>query len=139
MGKDKTKPTTFNRFSTAFITFICVSFAWIFFRANNLKDAHYIITHLTSGWGATASATHLKLLITDLGKGSLVQGFANIVIGLLMIIFLEVIQWQTRGRRAIDWANEKPKALRWGFYYFLVLSILLLGVFDNKEFIYFQF
>jgi D-alanyl-lipoteichoic acid acyltransferase DltB (MBOAT superfamily) len=135
----KARSTRFSRLSSVFVTFICVSFAWIFFRANTLKDASYVICHLASGWKETASIPHIKLLITDLGKGSLIQGLSNVIIGFIMILFLEFVQWRTRGERAIDWANKKPRSVRWGFYYFLVLSILLLGVFDNKEFIYFQF
>ena len=36
-----------------FFTFNLVAFAWIFFRADNLSDAMYVVTHLTNGIGDT--------------------------------------------------------------------------------------
>jgi alginate O-acetyltransferase complex protein AlgI len=34
---------------------------------------------------------------------------------------------------------RKPFLLRWGLYYAMIFNILLLGVFEQSAFIYFQF
>jgi hypothetical protein len=43
--------------------------------------------------------------------------------------------------RAPVWQNlqRQPVAIQWSLYYLLILSILLLGIYDNNAFIYFQF
>jgi hypothetical protein len=38
-----------------------------------------------------------------------------------------------------DWIRMKPAYLRWGIYYATILAILVLGVYEKREFIYFQF
>ena len=128
-----------SKHAAAVATFVCVAFAWIFFRANNVADAFYILRHLGSGWSAVWKPVQIKGMVTQLGGGDTIAGLTNIVLGALSILFLEFVQLKTRGRRAIDWLFDKPRVLRWGFYYSLILLILIFGVFDNSEFIYFQF
>ena len=49
------------KIAQVFITFNLVSFSWIFFRAKNLADASYIVTHLLRGIGSS-----LRLLLRSL-------------------------------------------------------------------------
>lgn len=51
------------------ITFILIGFSWILFRANDLRDAGRMFTHLFTGWGSvsiSASLTALGLPIVTL-------------------------------------------------------------------------
>ncbi|MGZ5619387.1 MAG: MBOAT family O-acyltransferase [Methylobacter sp.] len=111
------------RVATTF-TLICV--AWVFFRSNSLSDAWYIVTHFASGWN---------------GDWQSVQTFSDFDVALAIggIAVLESVQWlqetASRGRRAM----LLPVYFRWPVYYCLLASILVFGVFDSTQFIYFQF
>ena len=50
-----------------------------------------------------------------------------------------VVDLMQKGGRVDAMLREKPIWLRWGFYYFLLLSILLLGNLQAQQFIYSQF
>jgi len=119
--------------------FNLVSFGWIFFRANNLTDAIFIVTHLFTGIGDVLSR------IINIGQG---HGVLNFVLALpkleILIAFIAILvlgihhQIQRKGSARI-WMQSKPIWLRWAVYYGLVLSILIFGYLEPSEFIYFQF
>ncbi|MBD3386585.1 MBOAT family protein [candidate division KSB1 bacterium] len=106
-------------------TFHLVLFGWIFFRANNLFDALYII----------------KNIFADLSWHQYTVGLnqTEFVIAVLSILFMECIHMMQRHRRMRQFLNNKPKTLRWSVYLILLLSIIMFGVFTKQEFIYFQF
>jgi len=103
------------------ITFFLSTFAWIFFRAESMTQAWEII---------------LKIFSTS--SFALPTQRPTIMLGAMLLFFM--VEWM--GRReafAIQkWTTSWPRVLRWGFYYLLVICILL---FAGKEqtFIYFQF
>jgi D-alanyl-lipoteichoic acid acyltransferase DltB (MBOAT superfamily) len=115
------------------VTFFLVSFAWIFFRANTISDAIYIISNLFSGWGRglTFEAFEKMPFVGPLKFELVVSLFA---IGILLVVHLI-----EKRENIIDWFSEKPIWLRWSVYYSIILSILLFGNFGSKQFIYFQF
>jgi alginate O-acetyltransferase complex protein AlgI len=103
------------------ITFALTVFAWIFFRAENLSHA--------MGYIAGIFSTSLI---------SPPEMFPRMVL-MLVAMFL-LIEWSGRenqhalAKLALNW----PRALRYTFYYALVLLIVVYGG-SNKQFIYFQF
>ena len=105
------------------LTFFLVLVGWIFFRANNLKDAFYIITHVFTNWSLSD--------LTIIGRGQFIIA-ASLIILLLFIEF-----WQERLN--ICEFFSKRLFLRWCFSLAIVLGILFFGVFQEKDFIYFQF
>jgi len=133
------KNSSLNNFLSIVITFLLVSFAWIFFRAANLHDAVFISTHLFTGWNCLSSLQSIKATVTALGGNDTILGIYNLLTGIALILFLEFIQYKTKGRHAIEIVNKKPQIWRWGFYYCLIIAILLFGAYDNQQFIYFQF
>jgi len=106
-------------------TFAIVNFAWIFFRANSLSDAWYIVTHLF---------TDFSLNLSFLGVHKY-----DFVIGLVFIAFMELVHVLQEHNGMRSFISDKPLALRWGIYLFIVWAILLFGSFGNNYFIYFQF
>ncbi len=107
------------------ITFTLVSLGWILFRANSLSDAIYIYTHLLA---------NLSFKGAYLGVERIDIFLALFFIGLME--FVHLIQEHVRMR---EFLSNKPLPLRWGIYITIIISILLFGVFNNTEFIYFQF
>lgn len=115
-------------------TFGLVSIAWIFFRAQSLPDAVYIVTHLFSGLPTQCS-----------GPGAFMAallGVANrteFTLALVFIGLLEAIQVvQAKGWLSSFWEDSHP-VQRWAVYYAAVMGVLYFGVFGYNAFIYFQF
>jgi alginate O-acetyltransferase complex protein AlgI len=108
-------------------TFLFFCFSVVFFRADNLswvRDVfHKILTFRSYDLHAMLLTTPIKAMI----------------ICLVLIGFLEFIQYKTRKEGFLRFISGMPKIPRWAFYYFLLLSILCLGSYSHKEFIYFQF
>lgn len=121
------------------ITFFLAILAWVFFRANNMHSAIYVITHAFTGWGQIASIKGLKETVTALGEMDTLSGSFNVIFGLLLILLLETMQSKSGNKSVAFIMDNKPKMVRWGYYYLLIISILLIGAFENQEFIYFQF
>jgi alginate O-acetyltransferase complex protein AlgI len=115
------------------VTFFLASFAWIFFRANTISDAIYIISNLFSGWGDVLTFDVLN------NMPSWRPLKFELAVSLISIGILLVIHLKERRGNIIDWFSEKPIWVRWSVYYFFLLAILLFGNFGSKQFIYFQF
>ncbi len=108
------------------ITFNFATFAWIFFRARNMSDACYIVTHLFAG-GSLSDVFALAL-----GRFELAVAFVSILI-------MEVGHF-IQGRRHVgQMIAGWPLSVRWPFYYTALTIIVMFGKFDCQEFIYFQF
>jgi alginate O-acetyltransferase complex protein AlgI len=113
-----------------FFVFNLVSFAWIFFRASSLKDAVYIVTHLLvpSEFSLTRVSDFFNVSLFD---------FLTTLFLLILMESVEIMQKNTG--QASAFFHRKPVALRWMFYYLVILVILVFGKFSEQNFIYFQF
>jgi alginate O-acetyltransferase complex protein AlgI len=120
-------PSLYKSFRVLF-TFILVAFAWIFFRANTISDAFYIVSHLFTGW----SSTPVQALSFPVAPFELVVAMGSIVI-------LETAHLMQGHGSIREIMAQKPVWLRWGLYYGAIVAILLFGNFGSKQFIYFQF
>ncbi|MBW3018943.1 MBOAT family protein [Candidatus Woesearchaeota archaeon] len=109
------------------LTFILVNIGWIFFRANSLSDAWYILTHITSGFSLS-----LKTAGVNLGAGGWLLHFGFIGFVLLVELVQEKVGF---GRLFL----RRNVLIRYGVYCSIVMVILLFGIFYNMQFIYFQF
>ena len=105
------------------ITFILVAFAWIFFAAHSNADSIYVVKNILK------SNSHTLSQIIDL------IGQNDLYLIIISVAILEFVQWQQRGNHiALNFGN-RPKWQRWCAYYL----ILCFGVYNNSQFIYFQF
>jgi alginate O-acetyltransferase complex protein AlgI len=105
------------------ITFALVCFAWIFFRANTTADAFLIVKNIFSFSG--------PLYIGE------VQQFFYCFTAITFLVLIEI--WQN-----YFILSELPVKTNYWLkehiaYAMLIILILLLGVFDGGQFIYFQF
>jgi len=112
-----------NHILQILITFMLSCFAWIFFRANNVTDALLIIKKifLLSG----------TLYIGDF------QQLLYCIAGIIFLIIIE-LRHEYFGHSILPfktnyWLKEQMA------YALLIVLILLIGVFDGGQFIYFQF
>lgn len=109
------------------ITFHLVVFAWIFFRANNIEEAIYVVFNMFVGFGY------------GLDFASLPLGRNYFMLSASFILFMEFIHLIQERRGMRKFLSNKPLFVRWSLYYVIIFLILLFGVFEKQEFIYFQF
>jgi len=106
-----------------FIVFQLVNFSWIYFRADSLATANRIVAKIFSlHWG--------KLYISALDQ------FAYGVMAIMILLLVDGLQEKYN---IVSKLMIRPVYLRWAGYISLVLIILLIGVFNGSQFIYFQF
>lgn len=122
------------------VTFVLVSIAWVFFRANNVSDAFYIIGKLPGAFSDVIRLLHYRRVtfmnIWNIHQFDTVWKVAGT---LILLVFLESSQYIQYKYNLMKSLEVKPFYLRWGIYYILIFAIIFLGVFENRQFIYFQF
>jgi len=104
------------------ITFLFTVMAWVFFRSESVIDAFLYLSKMLSFSFFTYPDVFPKKAI------------------FIVAVFL-LIEWFQRDKQhALQFKklNQKPLFIRWGVYYAIVFSILMLGG-KQQEFIYFQF
>ena len=111
-------------------TLFCV--ALIFFRASNLNEALYIVTHMFVGLGDQI----LNIFSFKFNVGMKPENF---VISLVVLVFMEVVHFMQRKIDINRLLSQKPVYIRFAVYYMFIMVILSLGEFGSKAFIYFQF
>ncbi len=108
------------------ITFLLVNVAWVFFRANNMSDALLIL-------GRTFSVAHVGSLNLFHFKVDFFIAFISIALLLLIEALMEyaglVVKLQVKTSRPVKWAILAA----------VVMSIFVLGVWKEVDFLYFQF
>lgn len=112
-----------NHLLQILITFSLSCLAWIFFRANNVSDAFLIVKRIFLLPG--------KLFIGN--KQQLLYCMISIIFLIMIEFRSEYYGLGTLPFKSSNWLKEQLA------YASLIVLILLLGVFDGGQFIYFQF
>ena len=117
-------------------TFCLVSFTWIFFRATSISSAFYIAKKTFLG---ITNLEEIKLLC--LGRLIIAELFSRIdlILYFFLIVFLFFVEYFIQKNKFISLLEKMPRYQRWAFYYAFIFIIFLFGVFQNRQFIYFQF
>ncbi len=120
-AKKEQKVSIFNKLLRIFIVFVLVNFAWIFFRANNLTEAFYIVNNIFD--------FNAPLYIDS-------KVFFFGLIGLVILFINDYIVENNKNSILLN-SNINYKSVV--YFAFLVCLILFIGVFNGGQFIYFQF
>lgn len=118
-----------HKFIKILLTIVLVSFAWIFFRANNIDDALYIIKNIFNFSTKTFESKNIGLDNFDLIIAS---------ISIVILLFVDYYNFETLSEKLSKSSTFK----RWSIYIILTFSIIIFGYYGDtvaKEFIYFQF
>jgi len=113
--------TAFSRIVGTVFCFVLVSFAWIFFRANDVSEAFTIVGKIFTDHGAPF-----------VDKSVFIYGFT----ALFILIFKDTkdeFNWK------VNFMHSKHTVVRYLSTVALIVYILLFGSFANGQFIYFQF
>ncbi len=109
------------------LTFHLIAITWVFFRARSLGDAWLILR---------------KIALNLAQMPSLLSRFpftAEHYIAFALIAFLIVVEMIDERRSIFQRLAAAPAALRWCVWYLGIFSLLLLGRWQAREFIYMQF
>jgi len=108
------------------ITFHLVLLGWIFFRANSLSDAFYILKHIFSSF---------SINIPTFGLDQ-----SQWYTALLAVAVLLIVHFAERKNSLSNIIRSQPSILRWSLCFFLVIFVITMGYYDySLQFIYFQF
>jgi D-alanyl-lipoteichoic acid acyltransferase DltB (MBOAT superfamily) len=108
-------------------TFLLTCLAWIVFRANNVGDALYVMTHFARGWDFQQIKTAQFML-------------RQLPVAIAAIFALEVGQLLWRSRVSVpSMLGRLPLPARWAVYAAFVMFVMMFGVYQKTQFIYFQF
>ncbi|PTX21370.1 D-alanyl-lipoteichoic acid acyltransferase DltB (MBOAT superfamily) [Pontibacter mucosus] len=115
--------------------FFLVCFSWIFFRANSISDAFYIV-----GQCASVVTNPAQLIALDWSHDVFMdQGVKVFAVSVVAIAIMETVHLIQRNGSVSQLIMRRPVWVRWGLYYTAIVFILLFGQFGHQEFIYFQF
>ena len=103
-------------------TFALAAFAWIFFRANTITDAFYVINNMFGDIGDYTDFAKMKLSLRGLGVGP-----NDLLISIGLILLMECYNLYERSGDVWGKLESKPKWIRWTPYSRV------------NNFIYFQF
>jgi D-alanyl-lipoteichoic acid acyltransferase DltB (MBOAT superfamily) len=130
------RPYTFLQVIT---TFMVVSIAWVFFRANTVHDALQIIGSLSQN-----IPSQIHRLVTDGNVSRLEILYANKSLSLLLtsfigIAFVLLIEWRQKGLTTTEYFATLSKPNRVLLYLLLIYSCVFMTAGKQSQFIYFQF
>ncbi|MCR5289295.1 MAG: hypothetical protein K6E51_04830, partial [Treponema sp.] len=142
---EKIKVPSFIRI---FITFCLVTFAWIFFRSDNLQEAGIIISKIAQvpqnirqffvmkGELGIKEAIRALFALNDDKFGGF-TGMALLCLLMCTFLFCELI---TQKKDGLSFIKQKKGIIRWCIYIILVMSLILFGNFGlSSNFIYNNF
>jgi alginate O-acetyltransferase complex protein AlgI len=109
------------------ITLVLVTVAWVFFRANSVSSAFYVVRHIIPH-GAFRNTV---ILAANLPR-------ANTPFLVFFIAMMFLVEW------FISHPSRNPRiwnslVTRYAAYYAVAFTIIFFGVFGHTDFIYFQF
>ena len=107
-------------------TFILVYLAWIFFRANSIGDAFLIIQNILN-----VSTYDLSVQLFHFTSDF------YLAFGLIgILIFVEVLQEKYH---LVETLKIQPTFVKWMLFLVVIAFIIVLGKWDESDFLYFQF
>lgn len=122
------------KFFNILTTFSLVCFAWIFFRANTISDALFIVRNLF----LFNPETILTDQLYNLGLEA-----SEFRIAIYSILFLLCVHYFQRKHKLREFIMKQWLPFRWAIYISAIIFMLIYGIYgstyDPSQFIYFQF
>lgn len=114
---------------SVFFVFIFCNFAWIFFRAENLTDACYIIGRFFSDQKNPSTFLHNTINLS----------MTKLAIIICSLIILGIYDCASLKTDVIHWISHKKTGFRWAIYIVFIFFTILTAQVGDNNFIYFQF
>lgn len=122
------------------LVFIFATVAWVFFEAESVGDAVYVLTNM---WHGIASpAAYIKGGLQSIGINSGMLLHLVLVIGMMSAYDLAAYISAERGSSVFAGIKRLPKAVRW-IIYIIVVDLMVIWFMqygaDSSSFVYFEF
>ena len=116
------------------ITFVLICIAWVFFRADSLGDATYILSVIL---GLVPSAGDLGMAHLSMGLDA--SNKIMVIVAMVVLLIVDYLGLKHKLAEQID----KTIIPRYVIYFLLIAAILIFGSYgvgyDPQDFVYFQF
>jgi hypothetical protein len=118
------------------LTFVLVDFAWLFFRAPDLKTAVKILVHAINGFNVSSlfDGSLLKL-------GMNLRNYAVLVAAMILMITVDILKYN--GKDIRGWLRGRNTIIQDLIIILAVIVIAVFGIWGNQynvsNFIYSQF
>jgi D-alanyl-lipoteichoic acid acyltransferase DltB (MBOAT superfamily) len=122
------------RFARILLVFSLMTFAFIFFRGQDLAQSLRVATRLFSGWAAVLNPAAIVAELRNTGVP-----FINVLEAPLLIFVIEAIEYLRSGGPLRPRIAALPVWYRWSIYYAVAAVVLLFAVPQAESFIYFAF
>ncbi len=113
-----------DKFYRTFITFNLTTFAWIFFRSEDLMSALEYIGNMLVPTGI------LALFSEDLYDAGLnAAGFTVVIVNIIVMLYVDYLK--KKNINIIDRINKLHIILRWSVYLLLIFNVILFGAYGS--------
>lgn len=117
-------------------TFVLVTFAWVFFRAESLQQGAGIVQSVFKEWNPWVLFDG-ELMTYGLDT----KEWNVLLIAILLVVIVDVLRYKKI--RLTEWFLKQNLLFRWLVFYGAIIAVAVLGVYgagyNATEFIYFQF
>jgi len=120
------KSTLLLKYLNIIVTFALVCFSVIFFGVRSMHDAGIMINN---SW----HMEHPFRVLMSLVKNH------NVVLGIILISFLFITEYLHAKYNLLNMLKKQNIIFRWAVYLIAVMMVLIMGVYTQEAFIYFQF
>jgi alginate O-acetyltransferase complex protein AlgI len=120
-------PSAAGTFLSALLTFHLILISWVFFRAASISDALTVVSRVS------ASLPQLPALFASRAYSD------DIILSVILIAVLLVIEAIDEKRQLWVSLRGQPVYVRWIAYYALIFSLIVLGQWGLRQFVYLQF
>ena len=123
-----------HRVFQSVLTFFLITVAWVFFRAQSIDDALYMLQGVFSPtvW-----------VFTDNTMVSQGLTYSELLIALVSAIAVGIVDWLALSKDLLAGVRRQHLVYRWAFYYGLIAVIVVFGhyggAYNAADFVYFKF
>jgi D-alanyl-lipoteichoic acid acyltransferase DltB (MBOAT superfamily) len=115
-------------------TFALVCIGWVFFRAESLAQALYVLKHVPFGWTGFGVYGGFARIIHSMDISEAAFAVSTAAIGIVLFV-----EYLCKDGTIVDLLAGRPGWLRWSFYAVTGFAVMNLGVAEEIPFVYFQF
>lgn len=116
-------------------TNIVVTFGWIFFRANNLQQAFYVIRYFFTGIKNIIAVDYIQATLKQLFAANYLE------MAIAIFCFLAILTYEklAANHQLQQWFSHQKPIWRYAFYILIIVMLIMLKPSQVEPFIYFQF
>ncbi|MBO4458946.1 MAG: MBOAT family protein [Butyrivibrio sp.] len=134
--KRKERKPKFPRIAEIHLTFLCVSFAWLFFGINNLKTSFTYISRMLT---FTKGPGRFMQQIFSLG----ITGVDTVLFPLIcLVIFMDILSLRSE-KPSVDALLSINYIFRYALIYFMLIALLVFGIYgpgyNSADFMYMNY